>query len=55
MTLVLDGTPSSGGPRCLRSRGERGLVPFAASVLTAASGSFSSVSDLFVISTRGLT
>ena len=21
MTLVLDGTPSSGGPRCLRSRG----------------------------------
>jgi len=55
MTLVLDGTPSSGGPRCLRSRGERGFAVFEASALAAASGSLSSVSDLFVVSTKGMT
>lgn len=42
MTLVLEGTPSSGGPRCLRSRGaDFSLEPFSA------------VS--FVVSVRGRT
>lgn len=34
MTLVLEGTPSSGGPRCLRSRGAAFV-----SVLSAVSAS----------------
>lgn len=44
MTLVLEGTPSSGGPRCLRSRGAAGCL--AESLLVSAS---------FVVSVRGAT
>jgi hypothetical protein len=46
MTLVLLGTPSSGGPRCLRSRGAE--VCLAAESLLAVSASF-------VVSVRGAT
>jgi hypothetical protein len=45
MTLVLEGTPSSGGPRCLRSRGAAGCLA-AESLLVSAS---------FVVSVRGAT
>lgn len=59
MTLVLEATPSSGGPRCLRSRGSRGsrgsfgLESAASSVLTAVS--FCVLGDLFVASVKGST
>jgi hypothetical protein len=46
MTLVLEGTPSSGGPRCLRSRG-----PWGADL----SAPFFAVSASFVVSVRGAT
>jgi len=47
MTLVLEATPSSGGPRCLRSRGSRGVASFLSP--------FFDVSALFVVSVRGAT
>jgi hypothetical protein len=49
MTLVLEGTPSSGGPRCLRSRGAWGFLE------VAPSASFSVVSAVFVVSVSGMT
>jgi predicted histidine transporter YuiF (NhaC family) len=62
MTLVLEATPSSGGPRCLRSRGSRGsralvsLVASAAGVVAAAASvSFLFLVFLFVLSTMGST
>jgi hypothetical protein len=53
MTLVLEATPSSGGPRCLRSRGSRGSRG-AASFL-ASLDPFLAVSASFVVSVRGAT
>jgi hypothetical protein len=53
MTLVLEATPSSGGPRCLRSRGSRGSRG-AESVLVSLEP-FLSVSASFVVSVKGAT
>jgi hypothetical protein len=62
MTFVLDGTPSSGGPRCLRSRGTRGSRGSRGSrgfdvlsVVVASSAPFFAVSASFVVSVSGST
>ena len=52
MTLVLDGIPSSGGPRCLRSRGTRGFPPLVGSA--ESSWALSPVAS-FVVSVSGST
>lgn len=52
MTLVLEGTPSSGGPRCLRSRGSRGSRGVVASFLSVP---FVIVRPAFVVSVGGAT
>lgn len=49
MTLVFEGTPSSGGPRCLRSLWTCVLAFF------VPSAPFSAVSASFVVSVKGIT